>query len=250
MPRHFRQSLAMPPPRPPFLFWQGSPQPGSRGVGSRWHPPFRFAKAAPSHVPRRWDQHSTQHPVGRGYLLRAHSSHTTASLPPPPTPPPATARSGRAKGRSPSPSLPQRLGAPHTLLGEPTGRAPKWRGERAGGSLGGCRAPAGQGRAAKQRREPRVLRTGAVVTGNECQEKGTAWRCKKTGTAVGQTDLWEHGWGNECPTGNGKGTMQTPNTKAGPWQENLVFRRGGPAPSPAGCPAELGWSRVPTPTPR
>lgn len=73
----------------------------------------------------------------------------------------------------------------------------------------------------------------------------------KRGAAVGGTDLWGHGWGNVCPMGNNKGTTWTPNTtEAGPWQENLVFERGGVLlPAHAGeHPAEPGWSRELIPT--
>lgn len=71
----------------------------------------------------------------------------------------------------------------------------------------------------------------------------------KRGAAVGWTDLWGHGWSNACPMGNGKGTMRTPNpTEAGPWQENPVFQRGGPAPSPCWrVPSRAGLEQNPFP---
>lgn len=123
VPRHFGQSSAMAPaPR------QGSPQ--------QWvslHTLHSAAQGSRSPSPGHG-----QHPAGRGYLPRAHSSHTTASLPPPARSLHPTSRPRRAKGRVP----------PRSARGA-HGKGPEAVGKGGQGPLGGCRALRGGGTAAE-----------------------------------------------------------------------------------------------------
>lgn len=68
-----------------------------------------------------------------------------------------------------------------------------------GGAAGGLQSPAGKGRAAKECRDSRELRTGAVATGNRWQEKGPA----KAGAGQGQQQ-------DGRSLGDTAGTMRVP----------------------------------------
>lgn len=113
---------------------QGPPQPSSRATGVPAHPPFRCPKQ-PQPVPGTLAAPSTQR---EGVICPGHIPH----IPPPPFPlgpapsiPPPAPAGPKATGRVPPAALP----------GEPTGAAPKRRGERVGGTSGGLQSPAGRG---------------------------------------------------------------------------------------------------------